>query len=166
MTTSFRRPSLRPRLLMLCGLLLCLPPVAAAQESAESAVEAEVRAVVERFLDAVGRQDLDALSAMFAPGASIAAASLRDGRWVTRSQSFDDWLSGLRAAGPGTPYREPVNEFHVHVDDGQLAFVRADARLIRDGTVRSHNIDYFTLIRDSDGQWKFVNGSYKAKPAN
>jgi hypothetical protein len=58
-----------------------------------------------------------------------------------------------------------VSEFTVHIDDGQLAFVRADARLIRDGQVRSHNIDYFTLIRDNDGTWKFVNGSYTAKPA-
>lgn len=53
----------------------------------------------------------------------------------------------------------------MHIDDDQLAFVRADAKLIRNGKVRSHNIDYFTLIRDSAGDWKFVNGSYTAKPA-
>jgi hypothetical protein len=58
-----------------------------------------------------------------------------------------------------------VTEFTVHIDDDQLAFVRADAKLIRNGKVRSHNIDYFTLIRDSAGDWKFVNGSYTAKPA-
>jgi ketosteroid isomerase-like protein len=126
--------------------------------------DAEVQAVVERFLDAVGRQDLDALPAMFAPGASVASAALRQGRWVTTSQSFEAWLAARRAAPRGAPYQEPVNEFTVHVADGQLAFVRADAYLIREGQRRSHNIDYFTLIRDDEGNWKFVNGSYTTKP--
>jgi ketosteroid isomerase-like protein len=126
--------------------------------------EAAVKAVVERFLTAVGRQDLDALPAMFAPGASIARAALRQGRWVTTSQSFEAWLADRRAAPRGAPYQEPVNEFTVHIADGQLAFVRADAYLIREGQRRSHNIDYFTLIRDDEGNWKFVNGSYTTKP--
>ena len=117
-----------------------------------------------RFLDAVGRRDLDAMPAMFAPGASIASAALRDGRWITRSQSFDTWLAALRAAPLSAPYEEPVSEFMVHVEEGQLAFVRADALLVRNGQPRSRNIDYFTLIRDADGQWKFVNGSYTSKP--
>ncbi len=101
---------------------------------------------------------------MFAPGASIASASLRHGKWVTTSQSFDAWLAKLSAAPRGQPYQEPVTEFTVHVDDELLAFVRADATVIRGGAVRSHNIDYFTLLRDSTGTWKFVNGSYTAKP--
>ena len=117
-----------------------------------------------RRRSAVGKQDLDALPGMFAPGASIASASLRHGKWVTTSQSFDAWLAKLSAAPRGQPYQEPVTEFTVHVDDELLAFVRADATVIRGGAVRSHNIDYFTLLRDSTGTWKFVNGSYTAKP--
>ncbi len=39
-----------------------------------------------------------------------------------------------------------------------------EAWLIRDGQRRSRNIDYFTLIRDGEGQWKIVNRSYTAKP--
>jgi ketosteroid isomerase-like protein len=126
--------------------------------------EAEVKAAVERFLAAAGRGDLDALPAMFAPGASIASAALRDGRWVTTSRSFEAWLAGLRAAPASAPYEEPVHEFTVHIDDGQLAFVRADAYLMRGGVRRSHNVDYFTLLRDAHGAWKFVNGSYTTKP--
>ncbi len=56
-------------------------------------------------------------------------------------------------------YREPVSQFTILVDDGQLAFVRAVATLQRAGRVQSQNIDYFTLLRDSSGAWKFVNGS-------
>jgi len=146
---------------LLVGLLFVCPVAGSAQTSSS----AEVKAVVERFLAAAGRQDLESLPGMFAPGASIASASLRQGKWVTRSQSFEAWLAALRASPAGPPYEEPVVEFTVHVDDDQLAFVRADARLIRDGTVRSHNIDYFTLLRDGAGNWKFVNGSYTSKPA-
>lgn len=126
--------------------------------------EAEVTAVVERFLAAAGGGDLEALPAMFAPGASIASAALRDGRWVTRAQSFEAWLAGLRAAPASAPYEEPVHEFTVHIDDGQLAFVRAGAYLVRGGVRRSHNVDYFTLLRDAQGAWKFVNGSYTTRP--
>lgn len=147
---------------MVWGLLLGFPLGGAAQVSPEA--EAEVKAVVEAFLDAAGRYDVDVLQAMFAPDASIASAALREGRWVTSSQSADAWLAAIRAGPARQPYQEPVSEFMVHIDDGQLAFVRADAHLIRDGQVRSHNIDYFTLIRDSDGNWKFVNGSYTTKP--
>jgi len=142
------------------SLMLGFPSVGAAQMSPE----AEVKAVVERFLAAAGRQDLDALPAMFAPGASIASAALRQGRWVSRSQSFEAWLAALRAAPRGAPYQEPVTEFTVHIDEGQLAFVRADAYLVREGQRRSRNIDYFTLIRDEEGNWKFVNGSYTTRP--
>jgi len=44
-----------------------------------------------------------------------------------------------------------------------MAFVRADATLIRDGQARSHNIDYFTLVRE-DSAWKFLSASCVAKP--
>jgi serine/threonine protein kinase len=80
-------------------------------------------------------------------------------------RAVDHWLAKLRAAPRGEPYQEPVTEFTVHVDDDQLAFVRADAKVIRNGQVRSHNIDYFTLIRTAAGDWTFVNGSYTTKPA-
>ncbi len=152
-TSQYRR-------LLLGLILLVLPRPGVGQTSPSD----EVKAVVERFLLAAGNNDLDALAGMFAPGASIASASLRQGSWVTASQSFDAWLAMLRTRPPGPPYQEPVTEFTVHVDDDRLAFVRADARLIRDGVVRSHNIDYFTLLRDSTGTWKFVNGSYTTKP--
>lgn len=148
------------RVVWLWVLTLGLPLPCAGQPSPEE----EVKAMVERFLAAAGGGDLDALPAMFAPGASIASAALRQGRWVTTSQSFESWLSALRAAPRGAPYQEPVSEFTVHIADGQLAFVRADAFLIRDGQRRSHNVDYFTLLRDADGHWKFVNGSYTTKP--
>ena len=127
--------------------------------------EAEVRAAVERLLVAVGNYDLDALAPMLAPGASIAGVVLRDGGWVGASYPFEAWWARV-AAGPREPYVETASHFTVYVDDDRLAFVRAEATLVQDGRTRSHNTDYFTLIRDDAGEWKFVNCSYTAKPAD
>ncbi len=44
-----------------------------------------------------------------------------------------------------------------------LAFVKADAVLIRNGTPQSNNFDYFTLIKE-EGNWKILNGSYVSIP--
>jgi hypothetical protein len=79
---------------LLPGLALLMRPRLAGGQPPSST---EVKAVVERLLAAAGSGDLDALSGMFAPGASIASASLRDGKWITGSQSFGVWLAMQRA---------------------------------------------------------------------
>jgi len=133
------------------------------RDSNASEDERAVTDVVERFLRAAGRYDLDSLPLFFAPDANIGAASLRDGEWVTSTLTFDEWHASLGERTNPRPYTEPVSEFTVHVDNGQLAFVRADATLMRDGQAQSHNIDYFTLIRH-DGIWKILSGSYTSVP--
>ena len=45
------------------------------------------------------------------------------------------------------------------VEDDRLAFVRADFTVVIDGQVRSHGVDYFTLVKDGDA-WKILNGAY------
>lgn len=106
---------MRRLLCMLTATLLTFASPARGQSSAES----EVQAAVTRFLQAAGRNDVDAMAAMFARGASIASAALRDGKWVTRAQSFNVWIAAVRAAPNSAPYEEPVREFTVHVDDGR-----------------------------------------------
>jgi len=143
------------------GLLLFVSitiPGAFAQASEEEAV----KTTVERFLLAAGNGDLDAMPAMFTAEASIGVVRDQNGTRVGTVQAFDDWLAMVKARPTPTRYEEPVDHFTIHIDHG-LAFVRADARLIAGGVVRSHNIDYFTLIKQ-DGAWKFMNASYIALP--
>jgi len=130
---------------------------------AQSDDEVAAKGLVESFLIAVGDGNLDALPGMFASNANIGTASLRDGSWVTSTMTFDDWLAALRERKTWTRFREPVSEFTVYVEDSRMAFVRADATLFVDDEARSHNIDYFTLVRE-DGAWKFLSASYVAKP--
>jgi hypothetical protein len=147
------------------GPVLALSIVAALGCADRDASEDEraVTDVVEGFLRVAGRYDLDSLPHFFAPDANIGSASLRDGEWVVSTVTFDEWYASLGERTNPRPYTEPVTEFTVHVDNGQLAFVRADATLMRDGQAQSHNIDYFTLIR-LDGTWKILSGSYTAVP--
>jgi len=87
----------------------------------------------------------------------------RDGQWTTTHQSFDQWLAGLKAQSPGTLFQEPLSHVSVHVESGHLAFLRADFTVVVDGQVRSHGVDYFTLVRDGSA-WKIVNASYTSLP--
>jgi hypothetical protein len=83
----------------------------------------------------------------------------RDGQWTTSAQSFEEWLGGLRSQTTATRFREPLTGVRVNVEDGRLAFLRADFTVVIDGQVRSHGVDYFTLVKDGDA-WKILNGSY------
>jgi len=120
------------------------------------------QAAVEHFLDELGNRNLDALPALFAPKATMAIARLRDGQWSYTTQTFEAWLAGLKAQTPGTRFREPLTNVVVHEADGQLAVVSADFTVVIDGQVRSHGVDFFTLVKDA-GAWKIVNGSYTSK---
>ena len=97
--------------------------------------------------------------------ANIGTASLREGKWVASTKTFKEWIGELKAETSWTRFREPVTEFTVHIEDGQMAFVRADATLIVEDQVVSHNIDYFTLVRDG-GAWRFLSASYVARPVS
>jgi hypothetical protein len=118
-----------------------------------------VRRAVEQFLDDLGNRRLDALPAQFAPKATMVVVRQRDGQWSSTHQLSDEWLAGLKAQSPGTMFREPLTNVTVHVESGQLAFLRADFTVVVDGTVRSHGVDYFTLVKNG-GAWTILNASY------
>ncbi len=130
---------------------------------AQAPGQPSARAAVEHFLDVLGNRNLDALPALFAPKATMAIARQRDGQWSYTTQTFEEWLAGLKAQNPGTRFREPLTDVRVHVADDQLAVVSADFTVVIDGQVRSHGVDYFTLVKDA-GAWKIVNGAYTSKP--
>jgi hypothetical protein len=72
---------------------------------------------------------VDAIPAMFSEKANICGASLREGKWITKTciiQEFSDWL---RSYDNPTNYTEAVSEFAVHMEMDMVAFVRADAIL-------------------------------------
>lgn len=155
------RGSLRGFILVLAAFALCQP--AASGTAAEVDDAAEVRQVVERFLVALGERRLEEVPAMFAPAASIGSSRLRDGKWAGSTAAFEQWFEAIRSGPPFEPFEEPVSEWSVRVEHGRMAHVRADAMIVRNGEVRSRNIDYFTLVK-LDGEWKILSASYVATP--
>lgn len=148
------------RRLVLVALTACLAASAAAR--AQSDNERAVRAAVEHFLDVLGSRRLDALPGLFAPKATMVVVRQRDGQWTHTTSTVDEFLATLKAQTTPTLFREPLAGISVHVEDGHLAFLRADFTVVIDGTVRSHGVDYFTLVKDG-GAWKLLNASYTSK---
>ena len=128
-----------------------------------AADEHTVRLAVERLISAAGAYDLDTFESLMAPHANVAWASFRDGEWTTSTMTADDFIAEARSEVDPILYTEPVDHWTVHVDGGQLAFVRADAVLHIDDRPERYNIDYFTLIKQ-DGAWKFLTVSYVGRP--
>ena len=125
--------------------------------------KAAVIAVVENFLTAAGNYDLDAIPAIFSKNANIGGAFLRSGEWSTFTMTQEEFLERLRSENNPQKYTEPVSKYTVHISEGMLAFVKADAILSIDGIPRNNNYDFFTLIKE-DGGWKILNGSYVSVP--
>ncbi len=120
------------------------------------------RAAVEHFLDVLGKRQLEALPALFDPKATMVVVRQRDGQWSHTVSTADEFVATLKGQANPTTFTEPLTNVSVHVEDGRLAFVRADFTVVIGGEVRSHGVDYFTLVKDG-GAWKLVNGSYTSK---
>jgi hypothetical protein len=136
--------------------------LASSQQPHTLVVEAEKAAVIDlvkQFLTAAGNYDLEAIPTMFSEKANIYGASLREGKWITKTYTIQEFMERLRSYENPTKYTEPVSEFTVHMEMGMLAFVRADAIFTINGEPRNNNFDYFTLVREG-GSWKILNGSY------
>lgn len=133
-----------------------------APAAAQFAEHQAARAAVEHFLDVLGSRQLDQLPALFAPKATMVVVRNRDGQWSHTTSTVDEFLAALKAQATPTLFKEPLTNVTVQVEDGQLAFVRADFTIVIDGQVRSHGVDYFTLVKDG-GAWKLANASYTSK---
>jgi predicted ester cyclase len=124
--------------------------------------ETEVLETVELFLFAAGNYDIEAMSNMMTDHTNVGSVNLRDGERVINTMTVQDFFDVIKQRTP-QPYFEPVKEYTIHLNDDYLAFVRADATLYVFGVPLSHNMDYFTLMKDGES-WKFLSLSYSATP--
>jgi len=124
--------------------------------------ETEVIETVEHFLFAAGNYDIEAMSKMMTEHANVGSVSLKDGERVINTMTVQDFFDVIKKR-TSRPYFEPVREYAIHLNDDHLAFVRADAILYAFGVPQSHNMDYFTLMKDGES-WKFLSLSYSATP--
>lgn len=156
------RGATRRACLRLAAALMAAAVAYPATASAQFTEHQAARAAVEHFLEVLGSRRLDQLPALFAPKATMVVVRQRDGQWSHTTSTVDEFLATLKAQATPTLFKEPLTNVTVQVEDGQLAFVRADFTVVIDGQVRSHGVDYFTLVNDG-GAWKLLNASYTSK---
>ena len=113
-----------------------------------------IKNLIENFLTAAGNYDIEAISTMFTSKANISGASLKNEKWNSYRMTIQEFITALKSDPNPKKYKEPVDNWIIHIDGRQLAFVRADATLFREGKPQRHNIDYFTLVKESkDGRF-------------
>ncbi|MCW8823727.1 MAG: ester cyclase [Ignavibacteriaceae bacterium] len=124
--------------------------------------ETEVLETVEHFLFAAGNYNLEAMARMMTDHANVGSVRLKDGESVITTMTIQNYFDDVKKRTT-RPYFEPVKEYTIHLNDDHMAFVRADATLYAFGVPKSHNMDYFTLMKDGES-WKFISLSYSATP--
>lgn len=132
------------------------------EETIPDPEEEEIKALVEKLLMLVGNSDFQALDSIVSDKANLGSAIIRDGvsknSVITIGEYFESQKNRERK-----PFYEPVNEYKILINKGQIAFVWADATLHSYGVPRTNNIDNFTLMKE-DGEWRFINISFTNNP--
>ncbi len=151
------------------ALITCISPFLLCAQQDDPAHlasdESAVKMVVNGFLKAAGDYNIGAMPSLFAERANIGGVSFRDGNWVTYTMTIEEFMDVLRADSNPSKYTEPVSKYTIHITEGMLAFVKADATLYVNGRAKTYNYDYFTLIKENR-EWKILNGSYVAVPVD
>ena len=130
------------------------------KENTWNAEEQELIALVEKLLFAVGNSDFQTLDSIISDKANLGSAIVRDGVSKNTVITIGEYFETQKNRdGERKPFYEPVNEYKILINKGQIAFVWADATLHSYGVPRTNNIDNFTLIKE-DGEWKFINISF------
>jgi putative lumazine-binding protein len=145
----------------LCAAILLL---GFASLHAQSADEKTVQAAVESFLTRLGNHQFETLDADFAPKAIIVVTRQRGDQWVNSLQTAEEWIAALKKNPNPATFREPITNVKITIDSGQLAYLRADFQVVRDGAVLSSGVDQFTLVREG-GAWKIAAAAYTSIPA-
>lgn len=133
-------------------------PTEAQEEKTLNPEEQEIKAIVEKLLMLVGNSDFQALDSIISDKANLGVAIVRDGVWKNSVSTIGEYFERVKGY-ERKPFFEPVNEYKILINKGQIAFVWADATLHSYGVPRTNNIDNFTLIKE-EGEWKFINISF------
>jgi hypothetical protein len=131
-----------------------------------TAAQREVRQQVEEFLRRLGDRDVSGVRALLAAKAFILVVrQQRDGTFSNTSQTGDEFLAQFEKGATQPKFEEPISNVHVTVESDRLAHLRADFKVVREGTVLSSGVDHFTLVREPDG-WKVAVIAYTSLPAS
>ena len=117
--------------------------------------EKGVQEFVESFLLRLGDHKFESIDADVAPKAIVVITRQRNNEWMNTYQTAEEWLAGLKQNTNAPPFREPLSNVQVTIDSDQLAHLRGNYQIIREGKVQAKGVDQFTLVREPSG-WKIA----------
>ena len=130
---------------------------------AQSSADESAREAVAAFLLHLGDHEFDRVAGDLAPKSLVIVTRERDRQWSSSYQTGEEWLAALRRNPNPVTFREPLTNIRVTVDSNQLAYLRADFEVVRDGKPQSRGVDQFTLVRES-GAWRIAVVAYTSMP--
>jgi hypothetical protein len=119
---------------------------------------------VESLLKDLGNQKVDSLAGYFTSNAVLIVARERDGVFTNGVETAERWIERMRENPAPDTFEERLANITITIDGGQLAYLRADFEIIRDGKAVTKGVDVFTLLRDGEN-WKVAVISYTNVPA-
>jgi hypothetical protein len=170
----------KPLYLLIALALLALVPIAwttgrdadvpvapaAGGESAQGVAvqgdEADVVAVVQAFLDALGTKDPEALAATMMPDGAIHSVNMGAGRESEpiRGRTTADDVASIATTRAALFERIWEPDVRVH---GRVAVVWTPYDFWTDGRFSHCGVDIFTLLKATDG-WKISSIAYTVEP--
>lgn len=120
--------------------------------------EAEVTATVQRFFDAMAKEDRTAITELVLPGTIFTAVRVGDGGATVGRRTVEAFAEGLR---PG--FDERMWTPRVSLRGDLLATLSAPYEFRLDGKTTHCGIDVFTLVKDA-GTWKIASLAWTQEP--
>jgi len=125
-------------------------------DSKSSEEEDEIKAVLDRILMAVGNRDVQELSALSFDQAIIGWTYLKDGAWLNKELTIQEYLSQISEIENPKPISETAIEYNISVTKGRLATVILPTVISQFGVARSEEVNHVTMMKEND-QWKLLS---------
>ena len=141
--------------LLLCGITSCSQAPSPANTAAD---EAEIKALEQRFLDAVKAKDVNAIMTAYVPDETLLVFDAIPPRQYVGAKAFRKDFEDFLAAFPG-PVQAELNDLSVSVE-GNLAYGHSIQRLVgTDKAGKSADLTFRVtdVYRKINGKWLIVH---------
>ena len=148
-------------LAVIAGFMFASPTDA---QQTEAELLKDIQATVESLLKDLGNLKVDSLVDYFTSDAVLVVARERQGVFNNSVETAENLLERMRNDPNPSRFEERISNVEITIDSGQLAYLRANFDIVREGKVVAKGVDVFTLLRDGKG-WKVAAIAYTNVPA-
>ncbi len=132
-------------------------------DSKSSEEENEIKAALDRILIAVGNRDVQELSALTFDQAIIGWTYFKDGAWLNKELTIQEYLSKISEIENPKPISETAIEYNISITKGRLATVILPTVISQFGVARSEEVNHMTMMKEND-QWKLLSVAWTVHP--